>query len=146
MNPSLIFKIANGITVLSWLVLILSPNQTKVIRPLRVFISGLVLGGVYVFSIIIGNGQAEGDFSSLESVRSLFANDYFLLAGWIHYLAFDLFLGTWEAEDGAKEGINRWILVPVQALTFYFGPAGWLLYLVLRFATRMLNKKVKATT
>lgn len=145
MNPSLIFKIANGIALLSWLVLFLSPNQTKVIRPLRVFISGLVLGGTYVFAIIIGNGQAEGDFSSLESVRSLFANDYFLLAGWIHYLAFDLFLGTWEAEDGAKEGINRWILVPVQALTFYFGPAGLLLYLVLRFVTRMLNKKIKTT-
>lgn len=145
MNPSLIFKIANGITVLSWLVLILSPNQTKVIRPLRVFVSGLVLGGVYVFSILIGNGQAEGDFSSLESVRSLFANDYFLLAGWIHYLAFDLFLGTWEAEDGAKEGINRWILVPVLALTFYFGPAGWLMYLVFRFVKRFLSKRENFT-
>lgn len=141
MNPSLIFKIANGITILSWLVLIFSPNQTKVIRPLRVFVSGLVLGGVYIFSILIGNGQAEGDFSSLESVRSLFANDYFLLAGWIHYLAFDLFLGTWEAEDGAKEGINRWILVPVLALTFYFGPAGWLMYLVFRFVKRFLSKR-----
>ncbi|EMY62087.1 ABA4-like family protein [Leptospira terpstrae] len=145
MNPSIIFKIANGIAVLSWLVLILSPNQTKVIRPLRVFVSGLVLGGVYVFSILIGNGQAEGDFSSLESVRSLFANDYFLLAGWIHYLAFDLFLGTWEAEDGAKEGINRWILVPVLALTFYFGPAGWLMYLVFRFVKRFLNKRENFT-
>ncbi|MGE8721293.1 ABA4-like family protein [Leptospira terpstrae] len=145
MNPSLIFKIANGITVLSWLVLILSPNQTKVIRPLRVFVSGLVLGGVYVFSILIGNGQAEGDFSSLESVRSLFANDYFLLAGWIHYLAFDLFLGTWEAEDGAKEGINRWILVPVLTLTFYFGPAGWLMYLVFRFVKRFLSKRKNFT-
>ncbi|MCW7491155.1 ABA4-like family protein [Leptospira sp. 2 VSF19] len=141
MNPSLIFKIANGITVLSWLVLIFSPNQSKVIRPLRVFVSGLLLGGVYVFSIFIGNGQAEGNFSSLDSVRLLFANDYFLLAGWIHYLAFDLFLGTWETEDGIKEGINRWILVPILALTFYFGPAGWLLYLVLRFIHQKITKR-----
>ncbi|TGL85472.1 DUF4281 domain-containing protein [Leptospira congkakensis] len=145
MNPSLIFKIANGITLLSWIVLILSPNQTKVIRPLRVFISGLLLGGVYIFAIIIGNGEADGDFSSLESVRSLFANDYFLLGGWIHYLAFDLFLGTWEVEDGLKEGINRWILVPILALTFYFGPAGFVLYLVLRFVTKFLIKKTKTT-
>ncbi|MCT8334581.1 ABA4-like family protein [Leptospira sp. 85282-16] len=145
MNPSLVFKIANGISVLAWLVLILSPNQMKVIRPLRVFVSGLFLGGIYVFSIIIGNGQAEGNFSSLESVRLLFANDYFLLAGWIHYLAFDLFLGTWEAEDAIKEGINRWILVPILALTFYYGPAGWLLYLVLRFVNWKMTKKVNAT-
>lgn len=145
MNPSIIFKIANGITVLSWFVLILSPNQTMVIRLLRVFVSGLVLGGVYIFSILIGSGEAEGNFSSLESVRSLFANDYFLLAGWIHYLAFDLFLGTWEVEDGLKVGINRWVLVPVLALTFYFGPAGFVLYLILRTVSRSFIKNKKTT-
>lgn len=145
MNPSIIFKIANGITVLSWFVLILSPNQTKVIRLLRVFVSGLVLGGVYIFSILIGSGEAEGNFSSLESVRSLFANDYFLLAGWIHYLAFDLFLGTWEVEDGLKVGINRWVLVPVLALTFYFGPAGFVLYLILRTVSRSFIQNKKTT-
>ncbi|MCW7479713.1 ABA4-like family protein [Leptospira kanakyensis] len=145
MNPSLIFKIANGITLLSWLILILSPNQTKVIRPLRVFISGLLLGGVYIFAILIGNGEANGDFSSLESVRSLFANDFFLLGGWVHYLAFDLFLGTWEVEDSIKEGINRFLLIPVLALTFYFGPAGFVLYLVLRFVIKTTIKKGKTT-
>ncbi|MCG6140414.1 ABA4-like family protein [Leptospira mtsangambouensis] len=145
MNPSIIFKIANGITLLSWFILILSPNQTKVIRLLRVFVSGLVLGGVYIFSILIGSGEAEGNFSSLESVRSLFANDYFLLAGWIHYLAFDLFLGTWEVEDGLKVGINRWVLVPVLALTFYFGPAGFVLYLILRTISRLFIKNKKTT-
>ncbi|TGK81494.1 DUF4281 domain-containing protein [Leptospira noumeaensis] len=145
MNPSLIFKIANGITLLSWLVLILSPNQKKVIRVLRFFVSGLLLGGVYIFAILIGNGEAKGDFSSLESVRSLFANDYFLLGGWVHYLAFDLFLGTWEVEDSFKEGINRFLLIPVLALTFYFGPAGFVLYLVLRFVTKTIIKKEKTT-
>ncbi|EKJ88494.1 uncharacterized protein DUF4281 [Leptospira meyeri] len=145
MNPSIIFKIANGITLLSWLVLILSPNQTKVIRPLRVFVSGLVLGGVYIFSILIGSGEAEGNFSNLESVRSLFANDYFLLAGWIHYLAFDLFLGTWEVEDGLQVGINRWILVPILALTFYFGPAGFVSYLILRAVNSLFIRNKKTT-
>lgn len=145
MNPSLIFKIANAITVFAWLVLIFSPNQVRVIRLLRVFVSGLLLGGVYVISIIIGNGQTEGNFSSLESVRLLFANDYFLLAGWIHYLAFDMFIGTWETEDAIKEKINRWILVPILALTFYFGPAGWLLYLILRFMNRKLAQKGNTT-
>lgn len=107
--------------------------------------SGLVLGVVYIFSILIGSGEAEGNFSSLESVRSLFANDYFLLAGWIHYLAFDLFLGTWEVEDGLKVGINRWVLVPVLALTFYFGPAGFVLYLILRTISRLFIKNKKTT-
>lgn len=145
MSPSLIFQIANGVTLLSWLVLILSPNQLKVIRLLRFFISGFILGGVYIFLILIGSGEAKGNFSSLESVRSLFANDYVLLAGWIHYLAFDLFLGTWEVEDGSKVGMNRWILVPILALTFYFGPAGFVLYLILRFLKGFVFKKEKVT-
>ncbi|PJZ47260.1 ABA4-like family protein [Leptospira brenneri] len=145
MNPSLIFQIANGIAAVAWLILIFSPNQVKVIKYLRVFVSGLLFGGVYVVYVIFGSGEAEGNFSSLESVRSLFASDSFLLAGWIHYLAFDLFLGTWEVEDGSKEGINRWFLVPSLALTFYFGPGGLLSYLILRFLVKKFNRKVKTT-
>jgi hypothetical protein len=51
-----------------------------------------------------------------------------LLAGWIHYLAFDLFVGSWEARDARQRGVPHLALVPCLALTFLFGPAGWLLY------------------
>ncbi|GBF43830.1 hypothetical protein LPTSP2_31330 [Leptospira ellinghausenii] len=132
MNPSLMFTIANSIALLSWIVLILTPNQNKVIPYLRVLISGLFLGGLYIFSLSLGFGKAEGNFSSLESVRSLFTNDEFLLAGWVHYLSFDLFIGTWEAEDGKLNGIHRLYLVPIHFLTFYYGPAGLVLYLVVK--------------
>ena len=55
-----------------------------------------------------------------------------LLAGWIHYLAFDLLVGTWEARDSRERGIPHLLLVPCLILTFLFGPAGWLLYLGMR--------------
>ncbi|MCW7502756.1 ABA4-like family protein [Leptospira paudalimensis] len=132
MNSSLMFTIANSIALLSWFVLIITPNQNKVIPYLRVMISGLFLGGLYIFALSLGFGKAEGNFSSLESVRSLFTNDEFLLAGWVHYLSFDLFIGTWEAEDGKSIGIHRLYLVPIHFLTFYYGPVGLVLYLIVK--------------
>ncbi|XDD42402.1 ABA4-like family protein [Leptospira sp. WS60.C2] len=140
MNSSLLFTIANALAVFAWLVLIISPNQNKVIPYLRVLVAGLFLGGLYIISLALGFGNAEGNFGSLESVRSLFQNDEFLLAGWVHYLAFDLFIGTWEAEDGWKQQIHRLILLPIHLLTFYFGPVGLVLYFLVRgFKTKNFN-------
>ena len=59
---------------------------------------------------------------------TLFSNPWALLAGWIHYLAFDLLIGTWETRDAREHGVPHLLLVPCLVLTFLFGPAGWLLY------------------
>jgi ABA4-like protein len=55
-----------------------------------------------------------------------------LLAGWTHYLAFDLFIGGWEVRDAQARGIPHLLVVPALVLTFLFGPAGLLLYLAIR--------------
>jgi len=59
-----------------------------------------------------------------------------LLAGWVHYLAFDLFVGSWEARDALSHRIPHLAVIPCLLLTFLFGPAGLLLYLLLRFTLR----------
>jgi hypothetical protein len=51
-----------------------------------------------------------------------------LLAGWLHYLAFDLLIGNREVQDARERGVPHFLVVPCLALTFLFGPAGWLLY------------------
>ena len=68
----------------------------------------------------------------MEEVSQLFNNDALLLAGWVHYLAFDLWVGSWEAGDAVKNGIHRLIMVPCLLLTFMFGPIGLLLYIIIR--------------
>jgi hypothetical protein len=55
-----------------------------------------------------------------------------LLAGWTHYLAFDLIVGSWEVRDARERGISHWLVVPCLALTFMFGPVGFLAYQALR--------------
>jgi len=59
-----------------------------------------------------------------------------VIAGWLHYLVFDLFVGAWEVRDAQKRGINHWLVVPCLFFTLILGPVGLLLYIALRFATR----------
>ncbi|HEU6452531.1 MAG TPA: ABA4-like family protein, partial [Gemmatimonadaceae bacterium] len=65
-----------------------------------------------------------------------FENPWALLAGWVHYLAFDLFVGGWEVRDAQRRGIPHLLVVPALVLTFLFGPGGLLLYLAIRSLVR----------
>jgi hypothetical protein len=95
----------------------------------------LALSISYSLSLAVGLG-GEGGFSSLPAVRQLFADDWALLAGWIHYLAFDLFIGAWIARHTERAQLSRLILIPILPLTFLFGPVGLLLFLAIRFVYR----------
>jgi hypothetical protein len=67
-------------------------------------------------------------------VSALFGHRGVLLAGWLHYLAFDLFVGAWEVREARRVGLPHWLILPALALTFLFGPIGLLVFLALRAA------------
>ena len=96
-----------------------------------------MLAIAYVLLIAAGLGAAErGGFGSIAELRALFANDAALAAGWIHYLAFDLFVGSWIVRDGLDRGLHGLLLAPCLVLAFLFGPAGFLLFLLVRLTRR----------
>jgi hypothetical protein len=136
MSPEQIFSAANAVALLSWVLLALWPRRSRVPH----IVCGLVVPGLfaaaYVALIATKWGSATGGFSSLAGVSALFSSPWLLLAGWIHYLAFDLLVGTWEVRDALARDIPHLLVVPCLALTFMFGPAGWLLYSGLRLAYR----------
>jgi hypothetical protein len=78
--------------------------------------------------------RAGGGFGSLAQVQVLFNVDALLLAGWVHYLAFDLFVGIWEVSDSRKAGLPQLLVVPCLILTLMAGPAGLALYFLVKFA------------
>jgi hypothetical protein len=137
-----IFSIANFIAMLCWVALAISLFAS---RP-RVWIlrvTGLLVPGlfaiVYLFCIWKGFAATPGGgFGSLGAVRTLFANDAALDAGWLHYLAFDLFVGTWIVRQGIVEGMHPLLLLLCLPITFLLGPIGFLLFLIERavFARR----------
>ena len=94
----------------------------------------LILSILYTAIIAIHWWGAEGGFRSLADVGKLFQSEWLLLAGWVHYLAYDLFIGTWIARDAESRRIPRWVLIPILPLAFLFGPAGLLLWIMLRTA------------
>ena len=88
----------------------------------------LSLGVVYAVVLASNIVGAPGGFSSLQEVADLFSNRWLLLAGWVHYLAFDLFIGAWEVRDATERGVPRLLVAPCLVLTFLFGPIGLLCY------------------
>jgi Domain of unknown function (DUF4281) len=135
MTAEQLFSILNLIAVAGWLMLIILPRVrwTSTVVPI---VLPSVLAVVYVILIAAMLTRSEGGFSSLASVRTLFDNPWLLLAGWTHYLAFDLFVGGWEVRDAQRHGIPHLLVVPALVLTFLFGPAGLLLYLAIRWFAR----------
>jgi len=131
MTPEKVFSIVNPIAVVGWILLIAVPRQRWAANVAAWAIPGL-LAIAYVSVVATHIVGSPGGFSSLPAVATLFANPWLLLAGWIHYLAFDLFVGSWEARDARERGVPHLALVPCLLLTFLFGPAGWLLYLLAR--------------
>ena len=136
MSPEYVFSLANLVALLAWVVLAAWPVRLQVPQ----VVSGMVVPGLlavlYVGIIVTTWSSSSGGFSSLGDVSSLFGNPWLLLAGWVHYLAFDLLVGSWEVRDARDRGIPQWFVLPCLALTFLFGPAGWLLYVVLRSSYR----------
>ncbi len=135
MVPQQIFPFANFAAMCGWALLLFLPGRRWVSRVAGTIVPGLLAAG-YVMLIAANIWRADGGFGSLDEVSRLFSNSWLLLAGWLHYLAFDLLIGAWEARDARTRDVPHWALVPCLVLTFFFGPAGWLLYVGVRRTIR----------
>jgi ABA4-like protein len=134
MTPDHIFAVVNAIALISWVLLALMPRQRWVTDILTKTLVPLLLAIVYTAIIVTFWGRSTGGFSTLPAVAALFSNPWLLLAGWTHYLAFDLLVGNWEVRDARERGIPHLLVVPCLLLTFLFGPVGWMSYLAVRGA------------
>ena len=135
MTPEQIFSVVNLLALVGWVLLAVLQG--------RAWVSKAISAGVIPVLAVVHTGLiafhwrgSEGGFGSLAEVAQLFANPWLLLAGWTHYLAFDLLVGSWEVRDARSRGIRHLLVVPCLLMTFLFGPAGWLLYVGVRSAHR----------
>lgn len=126
-----VFSACNLLAMAGWVLLLVIPR-----RRLAMTIAGtvipLILAATYLAVFLLNVRGSSGGFSSLAGVAQLFEHRWLLLAGWVHYLAFDLFIGAWETRDALARRISRLRLAPCLFLTFMLGPIGLLCYHVLR--------------
>ncbi|MBL7843199.1 MAG: DUF4281 domain-containing protein [Cyclobacteriaceae bacterium] len=137
MNPDKLFLICNNLALAGWLLMVVAPRWKWTFS---IIVSGaviLLLSAVYLTLIVLYFGEGEGNFSSLDGVMKLFENREAVLAGWVHYLAFDMFVGTWIVSNSQKLGIKHWWIVPCLFFTFMLGPIGLILY----FSVRAVHTK-----
>jgi hypothetical protein len=133
MTAETIFTICNILVLPQWVLMIVAP-QAKVTQYLaNTYAIPLLLALVYAYLLATHSAEVNnGGFSSLAQVKNLFSNDYIMVGGWVHYLAFDLIIGSWMLKDAHKERIIHWLIIPCLLLTFMLGPLGFLVYKIMK--------------
>ncbi|WP_271439070.1 ABA4-like family protein [Pontixanthobacter luteolus] len=135
-----IFSSGNMLAMIAWAMLILLPRKPLVMSAIMYLGVGL-LCLVYTAGIVsilagwadpVGPADAKTSFSTIEGVRAIFSSQGGVTIGWIHYLAFDLFVGLWIAKDADAKEFSRWLQAPILLATFFVGPVGLFLWLIIR--------------
>jgi hypothetical protein len=132
MSPDVIFNLANMFVLIGWILLIFAPHW-KMTQ--NIVLNGvvLILSVVYlsIFITILPEFSLES-FSSLENVKALFQDDMAVALGWVHYLAFDLFVGAYIVRKGKEIGMARWQYTLCLLFTFMAGPVGFVLFSIFK--------------
>jgi Domain of unknown function (DUF4281) len=135
MTAETVFSIVNTAALLSWMLLAVAvwrKSNWLIDIGLGRYVP-LALSVVYSALIVFFFAKASGGFDTLANVQKLFTSPWAALAGWVHYLAFDLFVGCWISRQTLNAGIPRWPLLVILPVTFLFGPIGYLTFEVARF-------------
>ena len=121
-----------------WFMLIIAPNS----RITQIFINSivlpLILSSAYIYilykSILLGDDLLNlfKIYLSLDDLYTLFSTESFLLIFWLHFLALNIFLGSWVSRDGFKYGIPRGLVFFPLIIIYFIGPLGLVLYWLIR--------------
>ena len=121
-----------------WLMLIIIPNSKVTQILVNSIILPLILYATYVYvvyqAILLDESLLDifKLYLSSDNLYTVFATENFLLIFWIHFIALNLFLGSWVSRDGVKYNIpQRLVLIPL-ILIYFTGPLGLVLYWLLR--------------
>lgn len=135
MTPEQVFSFCNTLVLPGWLLLLLLPRW-KYTEHIITGIIVTILALLYCYFIFTNLQPADfKSFNTLGGVMALFTKDEAVLAGWIHYLAFDMMTGLFIVKNAQKHQVNHWLLIPCLLLTFMLGPCGLLLYFIIRIIT-----------
>ncbi len=130
MDQNTAFWIAHAVAFAGWAALLLASKQRdRAVRFARLCAALVAVGYLLIFIFNMPAMTVLARDYSVSGVSALFQSPNLALLGWVHYLAFDLWVGTWEAEEAERLGMPHRLLFPSLLLTCAFGPLGLLLFL-----------------
>jgi len=132
-SSALVFTICNAVVLPQWLLMIIAPKWKWTQKLVASRIIPFVLAVVYLIYVVIAlsNGSSGGGFGSLKEVMQLFTNEQAVLVGWIHYLAFDLLIGSWILNTAQEKGIHHGLVIPCLIGCLFLGPVGFMLFWII---------------
>jgi len=144
MDYELVFSLVGLLAMLGWAALLVSPWMPIWSDRIAGLLAPLALSAVYVLFLALFPAQ-DGGFGSFAEVTRLFSHREAVMAGWVHFLAFDLVVGAWICRAARREGVRFWLVLPCLPVTFLFGPAGFLAFAVVRAVHRAIHRTRAAT-
>ena len=135
MRNETVFLIVNIVVLPGWALLLLAPAWKWTQRIAMVTLP-MLLALAYIALFIANFNGLHLNFKSLAAAEYSFQTPGMALVGWVHFLAFDLFVGAWIARDARRLRILHLAVIPCLLLTFLMGPVGLFVYLVLRGGLR----------
>jgi len=139
------FSAASILAMIGWLILLVSPLYPTWSDRISGFVIPLILSVGYVALLVPSHNNGGGGFGSLADVMTLFSYPEAMLAGWVHFMAFDLFIGAWQCRTARRDSISFWLVVPCLVLTVLFGPLGLLAFLALRAISKRAGLSAVST-
>ena len=143
MKPEILFQILNNLVLLVWILMIVAPKWKVTRKIIDTFAITIILSIIYGAIIISSFGKVDFmDFGSLEGIVNMLHNSdaWGSSAIWYHFLAFDLFVGSWILRDSQKLGIPHLVVIPCLLFTFMLGPLGFLIYQIVKFGYMRFKK------
>jgi hypothetical protein len=130
-----LFRLSNLLVLPLWALMILAPRWRWTARIMQSPLVSAAPAILYAAVVLPRLGEIWTAVSrpTLNGVVALLASPAGATIAWVHFLAFDLFVGRWIYLDGQERRASAWLMAPVLFLTLMLGPAGFLLYLVVRF-------------
>ena len=131
MDPELVFSIVNVLPLPIWLTWVLAPKSKLARYFTDILWPWMVLAALYLGLLVYAMSlpSTGGNFSSLAGIMAGFDSEWATLAGWTHYLCFDLFVARWIMREAPDAGYK---LSPILILTLMVGPVGLLVFGSLR--------------
>ena len=139
-----IFNIFNSGILFFWILLLVFPKKVFTQKVIAFPWVPLVIAIGYVYFLSTTTGIFSADFSSLYGLTEMFQNakPRGVAAGWLHYLAFDFWVGCWMLKNSQEKRVKHvWMILPL-ICTFMLGPLGIILYTLVL----LTQKKIIAKT
>ena len=134
LKPELLYTLFNLFVLPAWILLVVAPKWQWTRKLIfHAWIPSLI-AVCYLYAFIVApDFPEEGTIRSLEGVMILFQQPHIMLAGWVHYLAFDLFVGAWQVRDAQRRGLRHIWVIPCLLATLMYGPVGLFMYFIVRY-------------